>query len=71
MYKIPQPDLQIDFSLALGKIRSLYLQDALSKVVRVLDITEIDHQLAAHVPKESLASLASNGLVGSWCFRCP
>jgi XcyI restriction endonuclease len=71
MYKIPPPDLQIDFSLALAKIRSLYLQDALSKVVKVLDITEIDHQLAAHVPKQSLTSLASNGLRGELVFPVP
>jgi XcyI-like restriction endonuclease len=71
MYKIPPPDLQIDFSLALAKIRSLYFQDALSKVVKVLDITEIDHQLAAHVPKGSLASLASNSLRGELVFPVP
>jgi hypothetical protein len=67
-YKIPAPDLQVDFSLALAEIRNLLLQDALSATVRTLDITEVDKQLAAIVPKESLAALAGHGLRGELLF---
>jgi hypothetical protein len=70
-YKIPAPDLQVDFSLALAEIRNLLLQDALSATVRTLDITEVDKQLAAIVPKESLAALAGHGLRGELLFPVP
>lgn len=70
-YKIPTPDLQVDFSLALAEIRILLLQDALSATVKTLDITEIDKQLAAIVPKENLAALAGHGLRGEMLFPVP
>ncbi len=70
-YKIPSPDLQVDFSLALSEIRNLLLQDALSATVKTLDITEIDKQLGAIVPKENLAALAGHGLRGELLFPVP
>lgn len=71
MYKIPSPDLQIDFSAALAEIRHLFLQDALSATVKKLDITNVDKQLAATVPKANLSALASHGLRGELLFPVP
>ena len=71
MYKIPPPDLQVDFSLMLTEIRKRYLQDALSKTVESLDIPEIDIQLAGAVPKVCLATLAAHGLRGELLFPVP
>lgn len=70
-YKIPPPNLQVDFSLALAEIRNLLLQDALSATIKTLDITEVDKQLAAFVPKENLAALAGHGLRGELLFPVP
>ena len=71
MYKIPPPDLQIDFSVALTEIRTHYLQDALSKAIKSLDITTIDTQLAATAPPKSLSALAGHGLRGELVFPVP
>lgn len=71
MFKIPDPELQIDFSVALAEIRTLYLQDALSATVKTLDITQVDKDLATFVPKASLATLASHGLRGELMFPVP
>lgn len=71
MFRIPRPDLQIDFSIALSSIRKQFLQDALSNTIEGLDITEIDRQLAAVVPKNDLANLARHGLRGEWMFPVP
>jgi len=71
MIKIPDPELQIDFSFVLAQIRALYLQDALSQTVRFLDIANIDSQLTQMVPRESLAGLASHGLRGELVFPVP
>ena len=71
MYRIPRPDLQIDFSAALASIRKQFLQEALRNTVEALDITEIDGQLAAIVPKKDLANLAGHGLRGELMFPVP
>ncbi len=68
MLKIPDPELQIDFSGVLAEIRGQYLQDALSATVKKLDITELDKALAEFVPKPSLSMLASHGLRGELMF---
>lgn len=65
---IPEPVLQIDFSFALGQIRTIYLQDALSKTVDDIDIAILDKQLSQYVPQDNLKALAKRGLRGSWCF---
>lgn len=71
MYKIPPPDLQIDFSVALAALRKQLLQDALKETVESLDIARIDKQLAATVPKRSLSALAGHGLRGELMFPVP
>jgi hypothetical protein len=68
MFKIPPPDTQIDFSVALATVRKQYLQDALSETVETLDISEVDKLLAATVPKKCLAALAGHGLRGELMF---
>lgn len=71
MFKIPDPELQIDFSIALSQIRNQYLQDALSATIKTLDIAELDRSLAMFVPNASLATLASFGLRGELMFPVP
>jgi hypothetical protein len=71
MIIVPDPELQIDFSFALGQMRTLYLQDALSNTVRLLNIADLDRELAEMVPPESLSSLASQGLRGELLFPVP
>lgn len=71
MFRIPDPELQIDFSVALAEIRKLYLQDALRETVRAIDVTEVDRQLGAMVSKASLSALASHGLRGELMFPVP
>ncbi|MBI1208742.1 MAG: XcyI family restriction endonuclease [Azospirillum sp.] len=71
MFRIPSPELQIDFSAVLAEMRGEYLQDALAATVKKLDVTEIDKALAAFVPKSSLATLAGHGLRGELMFAVP
>jgi hypothetical protein len=68
---IPLPELQIDFSFALGEIRNLYLQDALKQTVQSMDIEKMDQELAKHVPSKYLSLLASHGLRGELVFPVP
>jgi hypothetical protein len=68
---IPVPELQIDFSYALGRIRSLYLQDALSKTVNDVDLSELDKELSRYVSPHNLKALAKNGLRGELVFPVP
>lgn len=68
---IPIPELQIDFSFALGRIRSLYLQDALRKTVGDISLAELDGELSSHVPQNSLKALARHGLRGELVFAVP
>lgn len=68
---IPIPELQIDFSFALGQIRSLYLQDALSKTVDDIDLSILDIELSSYVPQVSLKALAKHGLRGELVFPVP
>lgn len=68
---IPSPDLQIDFSYALDKIRRIYLQDALGKVIAEIELPVLDKQLAEYVPQNSLKVLATHGLRGELLFPVP
>ena len=70
-FKIPSPDLQIDFSIALAQIRQEYLQEALCETISNMDIAELDRELAAIVPKSDLAFLAGRGLRGELLFPVP
>jgi hypothetical protein len=71
LIKIPPPELQINFSYALGHIRNTYLQEALSKAVDAIDISTLDSQLSKLVPAASLKSLARHGLRGELVFPVP
>lgn len=68
---IPRPELQIDFSFALGQIRNTYLQEALSKAVNDIEISILDTQLSNLVPCDSLKALARHGLRGELVFAVP
>lgn len=71
MFKIPDPELQIDFFGVLAELRGQYLQQALSQTVRELDVTELDKSLASHVPRDALSALAGHGLRGELMFAVP
>jgi len=68
---IPTPELQIDFSFSLGRIRSIYLQDALSKTIDNIDLPTLDNQLSQYVPQDNLRALAKRGLRGELIFPMP
>ncbi len=68
---IPIPELQIDFSFALGQIRNLYLQDALKKTVDEVELSRLDKELSSYVPQVSLKALARHGLRGELVFPVP
>ena len=68
---IPTPKLQIDFSFAIGQIRSVYLQDALSKTVDNIDLPTLDRQLSTYVPQRNLKALAKRSLRGELVFPVP
>lgn len=70
-FNIPSPELQVDFSFALGQIRSVYLQDALSGTVKDIDLKLLDKELSDYVPQESLKALAQHGLRGELVFPVP
>lgn len=69
--EIPIPQLQINFSFALGQIRSLYLQDALSNTIGGLDFSVLNDELASYVPEESLKALARHSLRGELVYPVP
>ncbi|MGU9982539.1 XcyI family restriction endonuclease [Phreatobacter sp. HK31-P] len=71
MFAIPEPELQVAFSIALVEIREAMLQEALGETVKKLSIPEIDKELATIVPAHSLALLASHGLRGELMFAVP
>ena len=68
---IPPPKLQIDFSFALGQIRNMYLQDALSRTVGEVNLKILDEQLAGFVPQDRLKELAKHGLRGELLYPVP
>ena len=68
---VPIPELQIDFSFALGQIRNLYLQDALSRTVAEIDLSKLDKELSTFVPQIGLKVLARLGLRGELVFPVP
>ncbi len=68
---IPYPELQINFSYALGQIRSRYLQDALMQTIDDLNIATLDRELSEYVPEAGLKILAKQGLRGELLFPVP
>jgi hypothetical protein len=69
--RLPDPDLQIDFSACLAAAREAYLIDALSAVVGALDIPQLDAELAKVVPADCMRTLASAGLRAEYVFPVP
>ena len=67
-FKVPDPELQVDFAATLAQLRSRCLQDALSETVRSLHVPDIDRELAECVPGHSLSVLAAHGLRGEMMF---
>lgn len=71
MFHIPSPELQIEFSFALAKIRRLYLQEALQETVATLNISEVDRELARLAPAVALQQLARSSMRGELLFPAP
>lgn len=71
IFKIPDPDLQIEFYHRLEKIRESYLLDALLSAVSELEIPKIDLELRELVSNSSLQKMAGWGLRGEIVFAVP
>lgn len=69
--RIPAPDLQIEFSVALAEIRRLYLVEALSDTVRTLKVAELDKEIGQRVPPDALAKMAAHSLRAELVFPVP
>lgn len=65
------PELQIAFAVRLGEMSALHLFPALSRAVKGLKVTEIDHELASLVANERLTYVASAGLRGEVVYPVP
>jgi hypothetical protein len=70
-FKIPAPELQIEFSLALAEIRRLFLQEALQDTVRNVRISELDVELASYVSAKALSAMAAHSLRAELVFPVP
>jgi hypothetical protein len=70
-FKMPLPDLQIDFAKILTRIREEYLQQALLDSVSQLDIQKLDSELSEYAKSEDVALLAGKGLRGELLFITP
>ena len=68
---LPQPTLQVEFSISLAAARKAYLMDALGETVGRLDIPSLDRQIAEFVPHEFIGRLASAGLRAELLFAVP
>ncbi len=71
LFKIPEPDLQVEFFQRLMQVREIYLLDALLSAVSNLSIPDIDKELGDLVPGSALQRLASWGLRGEIIFAVP
>jgi hypothetical protein len=71
MISLERPTLQINFAAALEIIRTTYLQDALFKTIKTLNISEIDQELVRYSKSEDLSLIASKGLRGEVIFAIP
>ncbi len=68
---IPAPELQIDFSYALGQLRTTYLYEALSHTLDKVNLATLDTELSEYVPQILLKKLAKLGLRGELAFAVP
>src|SRR6056297_982519 len=71
IFYVPSPNLQIDFSFKLARIRNVCLQDALTKTVGELKLATIDAELSEYAPETELKAVASQGLRGELIFPIP
>ena len=71
VFKIPEPDIQIEFYYRLEKMRETYLLDALLSAVSGLEIPRIDEELRELVSNSSLQRVAGWGLRGEIVFPVP
>src|SRR5947209_20500587 len=69
--RIPPPELQIEFSVALAEIRRLYLVEALADTVRAIKIAELDKEIGQRVPADALAKMAGHSLRAELIFPVP
>lgn len=70
-FRIPPPELQIEFSVALAEIRRLYLVGALTDTVRAIKIAELDKEIGQLVPADALANIAGQSLRAELIFPMP
>ncbi|HYD30883.1 MAG TPA: XcyI family restriction endonuclease [Azospirillaceae bacterium] len=70
-FRLPAPELQIEFAFTLDRTRPVWLRDALGETVRTLDIRPLDRELAEYVPASALSALAGQGLRGEVMFPVP
>lgn len=66
--RLPSPDIQKDFVQRLLLARNQVLLPALAATIQSVSIAELDRQLSAVAPQESLALLASRGIRGERVF---
>ena len=69
--RIPSPELQIEFSVALAEIRRLYLIEALANTVRTIKIAELDKEIGQLVPSDALSKMAAHSLRAELIFPVP
>jgi hypothetical protein len=69
--RIPPPELQIEFSVALAEIRRLYLVGALVDTVRTIKIVNLDKEIGQLVPADALAKMAGHSLRAELIFPVP
>ena len=68
---LPSSNLQVTMATALEAFRHLYLQQALSKTIRELELPILNAELDAFAPATDLHRLASLGLRGEFVFPVP
>jgi hypothetical protein len=70
-FPVLKPNTQIAFFVRLRDIRARCLSEALSAVVRAVDIKELDQELHQFSPRAGLSKLAQRGVRGEIVFATP
>ena len=68
---LPSSKLQATVVTALETFRRLYLQQALSKTIKELELRKLNGELDAFAPKGDLQKLASREIRGEFVFPLP
>src|SRR4051812_13304036 len=68
---LPSSKLQANVARELDMFRRLYLQLALTDVVRELDFDELNAELSKYAPRKELRLLGSLGIRGEFLFPVP